>query len=175
MKKLALLFCVIFTLIMLSACNEDSSNDNSTTDSKSDFSVKMVTDTSGVDDKSFNESAWEGLKKFEKDFGAEVGYLQSGSQADFLPNLTTLAREGTSLSLGVGFLMEDDVRTVALQYPDSNFAIVDAVIKDQDGNPIPNIANISFAEHEGSFLVGLIAGLQTNTNKVGFMVGLKVI
>ncbi|OIJ21426.1 BMP family ABC transporter substrate-binding protein [Anaerobacillus alkalidiazotrophicus] len=136
-----------------------------------DFSVKMVTDVGGVDDKSFNESAWEGLQKFESEFGVEVGYLQSGDAADYQPNLNRLVREGNDLVFAIGFLMGDDVKAVAEQQQDARLAIVDMVVEGDDGNLMENVANITFKEHEGSFLVGVIAGLQTKTNKVGFLGG----
>ncbi|WP_205774484.1 BMP family lipoprotein [Alkalicoccus luteus] len=138
------------------------------------FSSKMVTDVGGVDDRSFNESAWAGLTEFGEDFPeADVDYIQSGDAADYLPNLQQLAREGTDLSFAIGFLMADDVRTVAEQNPDQNFAIVDEVVTDDDGNPIDNLASITFAEHEGSFLVGVIAAMHTETDEVGFIGGVE--
>lgn len=143
------------------------------TEETADFSVKMVTDVGGVDDKSFNQSAWEGLQQFETDFGAEVDYLQSSDAADYQPNLNRLVREGNDLVLAIGFLMGDDVKAVAQQQSDAQLAIVDMVVTDDAGNPLPNVANITFAEHEGSFLVGVIAGLTTKTNKVGFLGGVE--
>ncbi|MFC4738342.1 BMP family protein [Bacillus daqingensis] len=138
------------------------------------FSSKMVTDVGGVDDRSFNESAWAGLTEFGEDFPeADVDYIQSGDAADYLPNLQQLAREGTDLSFAIGFLMADDVRTVAEQNPDQNFAIVDEVVTDDDGNPLDNLASITFAEHEGSFLVGVIAAMHTETDEVGFIGGVE--
>ncbi|SDZ18486.1 basic membrane protein A [Evansella caseinilytica] len=139
----------------------------------SDFTVSMVTDTGGVDDKSFNQSAWEGLGEFGGDFDIDVNYIQSSDPSDYAPNLNRLAREGVSLSYAIGFLMEDDVRTVAEQNPDAQFAIVDTVVADEDGNTYPNIANITFAEHQGSFLVGVVAGLQTETDQIGFVGGVN--
>lgn len=138
-----------------------------------DFSVRMVTDVGGVDDRSFNESAWEGLQRFEEEFGVEVGYVQSGSAADYQPNLNRLVREDSDLVWAIGFLMADDVRTVAEQQPDAQLAIVDSVVTDDDGNPLENVAHITFSEHEGSFLVGVVAGLQTETNTVGFIGGVE--
>ncbi|RNA68499.1 BMP family lipoprotein [Alteribacter keqinensis] len=137
------------------------------------FSAKMVTDTGGVDDRSFNESAWAGLQAFEDDFDVEVDYLQSGDASDYAPNLNRLAREGTDLTFAIGFLMEDDIRSVAEQNADQQFAIVDTVVANDDGDTYENIANITFAEHQGSFLVGVVAGLQTETDQVGFIGGVE--
>lgn len=170
---------------LLSACGQGATPDpapatpettgggDTPTEETTDFSVKMVTDVGGVDDKSFNESAWEGLQQFEADFGAEVGYLQSGDAADYQPNLNRLVREGNDLVYAIGFLMGDDVKAVAQQQADARLAIVDMVVEGDDGNLLPNVANITFSEHEGSFLVGVIAGLTTKTNKVGFLGGVE--
>ncbi|MCL7747646.1 BMP family lipoprotein [Halalkalibacter alkaliphilus] len=142
-----------------------------------DFTVAMVTDVGGIDDKSFNQSAWEGLVEFGQDMGLEEGtgyrYLQSGDMADFEPNLRNLVREDVDLAWGIGFLMEDAIRTIAEQAEDAQLAIVDSVVTDAEGQTISNIANVTFSEHEGSFLVGVAAGLQTAGNKVGFIGGVE--
>lgn len=142
-----------------------------------DFKVAMVTDTGGVDDKSFNQSAWEGLQKFGADNNLEEGkgfkYLQSSAATDYAPNLNALVREDFNLVYGIGFLLGDDVKKVALQQKDANLAIVDMVVTDDKGEFLPNVANITFKEHEGSFLVGLIAGKQSTTGKVGFIGGVE--
>jgi len=154
--------------------NGDNNEGEAAGDGGEDFSAKMVTDVGGVDDRSFNESAWAGLTEFGEDYPeAEVDYIQSGDAADYLPNLQQLAREGTDISFAIGFLMADDVQTVADQNPDQNFAIVDEVVTDGDGNPIDNLASITFAEHEGSFLVGAIAAMHTENDQVGFLGGVE--
>ncbi|RKL65595.1 BMP family ABC transporter substrate-binding protein [Salipaludibacillus neizhouensis] len=138
------------------------------------FTAQMVTDIGGVDDRSFNESAWAGLTLFGEDYpNAEVGYVQSSDASDYAPNLNRIAREGTDISFAIGFLMEDDIKTVAAQNEDQNFAIVDTVVTDDNGDLIPNIANITFAEHEGSFLVGAVAAMQSETDHIGFIGGVE--
>jgi basic membrane protein A and related proteins len=136
-----------------------------------DFKVAMVTDVGGVDDKSFNQSAWEGLKAFGAENGLTEGegftYAQSENDADYMPNLTRLVRDGYNLVFGIGFMLHDAVDTVAKQNPDTQLAIVDDVVDR------PNVASITFKEHEGSFLVGVVAGLKTKTNKIGFVGGVK--
>lgn len=160
--------------------NENAEADNEENDGGeasgdgSDFSSKMVTDVGGVDDRSFNESAWAGLTEFGEDYPeADVDYVQSGDAADYLPNLQQLAREGTDITFAIGFLMADDVRTVAEQNPEQSFAIIDEVVTDEDDNPIDNLASVTFAEHEGSFLVGVIAALHSENNEVGFIGGVE--
>ncbi len=138
------------------------------------FSAKMVTDVGGVDDRSFNESAWAGLTMFGEDYpDVEVDYIQSSDASDYAPNLNRLAREGTDLSFAIGFLMLDDIRTVAEQSPDQNFALVDDVVRDENDELVENIANLTFAEHEGSFLVGVVAAMHTETDHIGFIGGVE--
>ncbi|WP_306453949.1 BMP family lipoprotein [Bacillus sp. FJAT-45350] len=147
------------------------------TDDATDFSVGMVTDVGGVDDKSFNQSAWEGMQRFGADNdlteGQDFKYLQSGDAGDYGPNLNSLVREGIDLVWGIGFLMANDIATIATQQSDAQLAIVDDVVVDTNGETLPNVANITFKEHEGSFLVGVVAGLQTETNQVGFIGGVE--
>ncbi|MDV2685705.1 BMP family protein [Alkalihalophilus lindianensis] len=142
-----------------------------------DFKVAMVTDVGGIDDKSFNQSAWEGLTTFGEEAGLEEGtgyrYLQSATMDDFEPNLRSLVREDSDLVWGIGFLMEDAVRTIAEQVEEAQIAIVDTVVLDADENTYDNIANVTFKEHEGSFLVGVAAGLHTEGDKVGFIGGVE--
>jgi len=132
------------------------------------FYVAMVTDLGGVNDNSFNQSAWEGLQAFAAEYGAKVDYLQSQSDADYVPNLNQFVKGGADLTWGIGFLMGDAVKQVADQNPDAKLAIIDAVAD------APNVASVTFKEHEGSYLVGVVAGLMTKTNKIGFVGGMEL-
>jgi basic membrane protein A len=156
---------------ILSACGSNSDTSSGNTENKSDFTVGMVTDTGGVDDKSFNQSAWEGIQKFGKDTGLEKGkkgydYVQSESDADYTTNLNQMVRQKFDLIYGVGFLLAEPLSEVADQYPDNQFAIIDSVVEKD------NVASITFNENEGSFLVGVAAGLSTESNKIGFVGGM---
>lgn len=194
MKKrfMTLLTSILAAGTLLAACGEGDNNEGDTTpvggnnnndnnnngeevtqEETGDFSARMVTDVGGVDDRSFNESAWDGLQEFGADFDVEVDYIQSSDASDYAPNLNRLARDNTSISFAIGFLMEDDIRDVAQRHEDMNFAIVDTVVTDDDGNTLSNLANITFAEHEGSFLVGVVAGLQTESDHVAFIGGVE--
>ncbi|MCP3774316.1 BMP family ABC transporter substrate-binding protein [Paenibacillus sp. MZ04-78.2] len=132
------------------------------------FNIAMVTDIGGVNDKSFNQSAWEGLNELKKETGANVKYQQSKSDADFIPHLNSYVKDKYNLIWGIGFLMGDAIKTVAAQNPKSNFAIIDNVVEG------PNVESVTFAEQEGAYLTGVVAGLMTKTNKVGFVGGLKI-
>ncbi|MFC0188836.1 BMP family protein [Fictibacillus aquaticus] len=169
-KKMALMLSSVLTAgALLAGCGDEKSGGSE--GKKDNFKVAMVTDTGGVDDKSFNQSAWEGMQKFGKDNSLVKDngykYLQSNAQSDYKPNLNALIRQDFDLIFGIGFLMAEDVKQVAQQKKDAHLAIVDMVV------PEKNVASITFKEHEGSFLVGLIAGLQTKSNKVGFVGGVN--
>ncbi|MGR3187600.1 guanosine ABC transporter substrate-binding protein NupN [Bacillus subtilis] len=162
---------VIAAGTILGACG-NSEKSSGSGEGKNKFSVAMVTDVGGVDDKSFNQSAWEGIQAFGKENGLKKGkngydYLQSKSDADYTTNLNKLARENFDLIYGVGYLMEDSISEIADQRKNTNFAIIDAVV-DKD-----NVASITFKEQEGSFLVGVAAALSSKSGKIGFVGGME--
>ncbi|WP_028125342.1 BMP family lipoprotein [Eremococcus coleocola] len=137
-----------------------------------DFSAVIVTDVGGVDDKSFNQSAWEGLQAWGEEAGKEKGakgydYIQSDSDSDYITNLNTAVQSGFDLTFGIGFKLEEAINQIAQQNPDSHFAIVDSFV-DQ-----PNVASYNFKDHEASFLAGVAAAMTTKTNKVGFVGGVE--
>ena len=115
----------------------------------------LVLDVGGLGDQSFNDSAYAGLQRAKKEFGAETEHLESSSPTDYVDNLTQLADSGYNPIFAVGFLMTDAVNEVAPQYPETNFAIVDSVVEPK------NAASLVFREQEGSYLAGVVAGLMT--------------
>jgi basic membrane protein A len=175
---MSLICLMIFTLALTGCGGQEPQSGNKTEESKQptnteepkkdQLKVGMVTDIGGVNDNSFNQSAWEGLKKFESETGSKVDYLQSQGDADYAPNLNQFVKDGWNLTWGIGFLMGDAVKQVAEQNPEAKLAIIDAVVE------APNVASITFKEHEGSFLVGAVAGLMTKTNKIGFVGGMEI-
>ncbi|MBE6012336.1 MAG: BMP family ABC transporter substrate-binding protein [Lachnospiraceae bacterium] len=135
----------------------------------SNFSVGMITDTGGVNDQSFNQSAWEGLQAFEQETGAKVSYRESEQEANYGPNIDSLVDADTDLIWGIGFMMGDAISNAATTNPDIKFAIVDNAY---DETPA-NLTAVVFRAQEPSFLVGYMAGMTTETNKVGFVGGIK--
>lgn len=138
---------------------------------KTDFTVALVTDTGGIDDKSFNQGTWEGIKRFSADTGAESVYAQSNSDADYIPNLSTFAEDGYGLIVAPGFLFADAMLEVANNFPDQSFLIIDSTVADR-----PNVASAVFSEEQGSFLVGVAAAkatLEAGKDKVGFIGGME--
>jgi basic membrane protein A len=170
--NVALMLVVVLAIgTLLSACGKG--NVNTAGAKGNSFSVAMVTDVGGVDDKSFNQSSWEGLQNFGKKNGMQKGtggydYLSSQSDADYSTNLNTLVHQGFDLVYGIGFLMTKAVGEIAQQQKDTKFAIVDDQVKE------PNVASIMFKEQEAGFLAGIAAALSTKTNHVGFIGGMNV-
>ncbi|HLR02388.1 MAG TPA: BMP family protein [Virgibacillus sp.] len=177
-KKFFLLIMVMGMALFMAACGSSNNNaDNndggnsggSDGNGDTDYKVGLVTDVGGVDDKSFNQSAWEGLQSWGEEHGLEKGegfdYAQSKSDSDYTPNLQTLVRGDYDLVYGIGFKLEKAMEDIADQYPDKEFGIVDAVVE------ADNIVSITFADNESSFLAGVAAAEKTNTDKVGFIGG----
>ncbi|AEW56885.1 Unspecified monosaccharide ABC transport system, substrate-binding component [Bacillus cereus F837/76] len=138
-KKTGLLLSLTLAAsAVLGACG----NSDKASSDKKEFKVGMVTDVGGVDDKSFNQSAWEGLTKFGKDNNLKKNegyrYLQSSKDADYIPNLTKFAKDHYNTTFGIGYLMEKSIEKVAEQYPKEQFAIVDTVVEK------PNVTSITF-------------------------------
>ncbi|MBU5595066.1 BMP family protein [Amphibacillus sp. MSJ-3] len=181
MKKKLLLILALFlsTALVLGACgssdqddpSEDAGSDeiDNSTGETTDFSVAMVTDIGGIDDKSFNQSSWEGIQAFAETYGLERGtgfdYAQSDSGSDYLPNLNGLVQQDYNLIYGIGYELKAAVEEVAKNFPDTYFGIVDDVVEGD------NVVSINFSEEQGSFLVGVVAALATETNQVGFVGG----
>lgn len=122
---------------------------------KTEVRPALVLDVGGLGDQSFNDSANAGLQRAKKQFKVKTQTLESSSPTDYVDNLTQFADAGYNPVFAVGFLMTDAVNQVAPQYPDTNFAIVDSVVKPK------NAASIVFREQEGSYLAGIVAGLMT--------------
>jgi basic membrane protein A len=132
------------------------------------FRVGLVSDSGGLNDESFNQSAWNGVKRAESELGIDAKALESKRDEDYIPNLTNFAREKRNLIWGIGFKFDKVLPDVAAQFPNVQFGIVDSNL----GGKIPkNVTAVTFKEEEGSFLVGVIAGLMTKTNNIGFIGG----
>lgn len=135
--------------------------------------VGLVFDVGGLGDKSFNDAAYEGLRRAEEELGIGFRYIEPGDGSDRESALRQLASAGYELVVGVGFIFTDDVRKLATEFPDTKFACVDYA--GAPGEPVPdNLVGLRFREHEGSFLVGAIAGLVSSTKVVGFVGGVDM-
>ncbi|MBW7573799.1 BMP family ABC transporter substrate-binding protein [Caproiciproducens faecalis] len=182
MKKIVALFLAVMMTASVTACSSNApaassaapAAASSAAESKaesaaaSDFKIGMVTDTGGVNDQSFNQSAWEGLQKLSKDTGVTVKYSESKQESDYATNLDKAADDGNNLIWGIGFAMADAILNSAKQNPDINYAIVDNAYEKTPAN----VTGVMFRAQEPSFLVGYIAAKTTKTNKVGFVGGM---
>jgi basic membrane protein A len=130
--------------------------------------IAMITDTGGINDQSFNQSAWEGLQSLRDDTGAEVAYIESKQSGDFTTNLGTIIDNGNTLCWGIGYACADAVLEAAAANPDVNFACVDNAFSDVPAN----VTGVVFRAQESSFMVGYIAAAVTETGKVGFVGGI---
>jgi basic membrane protein A len=140
------------------ASGGSSSSSSSGSSSASNFKVGLVTDIGGLNDHGFNHLAYLGLTRAEQQLGIKGRVLTSSSGADYLPNLTTLARQGYNLVIPVGFLMADATDTVAKAFPNSKFAMVDSDATLEKGDP-KNIEGLLFEEQQAGYLAGYLSGL----------------
>jgi basic membrane protein A and related proteins len=133
------------------------------------FKACQVTDTGGIDDKSFNATAWKGFEDAAKEFGVEIKYLESQSQTDYEKNINAFIQEKCDLIITVGFLLADATKAAAEANPDQKFAIID-----QTYDPaIPNVRGSAYAVDQSGFLNGYLAASQTKTGKVATYGGIQ--
>src|SRR5262245_26905412 len=150
----------------VAACGDDeepttgtsnNTQETSTPEAKS-IKVGLVTDIGGLNDRSFNQLANEGLERAKSELGVETRVLVSKQNSDYVPNLSTLAQQKFDLVIGVGFLMADAVNTVATKFPDTKFAVIDVDATGLKDKPT-NVAGLLFKEQEAGYLVGYMTGL----------------
>jgi basic membrane protein A len=134
--------------------------------------IGLVTDVGGVNDQSFNQSAWEGLQRLGKETGANVSYIESRDESNYAPNIDTFADQKPNLIWGVGFMLGDAIAQAGRDYPTQQFAIVDYAYS-PDQVPNNNITGVVFAAEECSFLVGYIAGKVSKTGTIGHVNGIS--
>jgi len=158
-RTMAAVCAAIAALGLVVACGDDDDSgaaSDTTAAAASDVTAGLVSDVGKFNDRSFNQSALEGLERAEGELGVDGTPIESTAASDYIPNLTSLARDDTTLTIGVGFLMADAMDTVATQFPDQNFAIVDypnAALK----NKPANVRGLTFATNENSYLIGYMA------------------
>ena len=154
--------------IVATGCGGDDSSSSSSGGSSSSQStpeakkikVGLVTDIGGLNDRSFNQLANEGLERAKSELGVDGRVLTSSKNSDYVPNLSTLAQQKYDLVIGVGFLMSDAMATVAKKFPDTQFAIIDFSSAALKGKPT-NVRGLLFKEQEAGYLAGTLAGLYT--------------
>jgi len=133
-----------------------------------DFKSVLLYDIGGKFDKSFNEAARKGADAFKAEFGDDYFDFEPSSETQYEQALKRFARRKADLIVAVGVGYSVAVRNVAIKYPDVRFTVIDAVVD------LPNVQSITFKENEGSFLVGMIAAMTTETKNVGFIGGMDI-
>ncbi len=149
------------------------------------FLVGQVTDLGGVDDKSFNASAWKGVQDAISQLGIDGKYLESKDQSDYAKNIQQYLGENANLIITIGFLLGVDTATAAKANPNVNFAIVDygfpdcypGAVEGKDcgsSTDLPNVRGLGFQTDQAAFLAGYLAAGMTKTGKVGTFGGIKI-
>jgi basic membrane protein A and related proteins len=151
--------------IVLAGCSPGDGA-NATGDGAKKMRVGIVFDSGGRGDKSFNDSAWAGIERAQNEFDIEVKSVDSKAMKDFETNQNALAEQGIDLIFAVGFTQQQALQVVAPRFPNTKFAIVDTEVD------LPNVRALKFREEQGSYLAGYLAGLMTQTGKIGFVGGM---
>jgi basic membrane protein A and related proteins len=164
MKKLYFVMAaLIVASLVLSACGGGAADSDA-------LKVGMVTDLGGIDDKSFNATAYAGIEKAVAELGVEGKYLESTQQSDYEKNIQQYIDEETDLIVTVGFLLGDSTQAAAQANPEAKFAIVDYAYDPA----LPNVLGMVFATDEASFLAGYAAAASTKTGKVATWGGINI-
>ncbi|MGI9055556.1 MAG: BMP family lipoprotein [Pyrinomonadaceae bacterium] len=168
-KSVFILIVVCLFTFIVSSCN-------SRTEAQKQCQIKVgiVFDIGGKNDRSFNAAAWDGMKRAEQDLPICLYDVEPGNPTSIEPAMRAFAEKNFDLIIGVGFAQGPIMQKVAEDYPNIKFGIVDGVITDKDGKPLPNVASLVFREHEGSYLVGMIAASKSKTGKLGFIGGMDI-
>jgi basic membrane protein A len=137
---------------------------------KSNFLACQVTDTGGIDDRSFNATAWKGMQDAQSDLGVKVKFLESTTQNDFAPNLRTFVQQKCGLIVTVGFLLGDATKDSATANPSQKYAIVDFAYDP----PLSNVLGLTFSTDQAAFLAGYVAAATSKSGKLGTFGGQKI-
>jgi basic membrane protein A and related proteins len=163
-RALTILTLVLAAAFVVACGDDDNSSSSSsgggasTAEPAKKIKVGLVTDIGGLNDRSFNQSAYQGLKRAQKELGVDIRVVPSKQNSDYVPNLTSLARQKYDLVIAVGFLMGEATEKVAKAFPTTNFAIIDSSQQAMKSKP-GNLEGLLFKEQESGYLVGYMAGL----------------
>lgn len=133
-----------------------------------DFKVGLVLDKGGKDDKSFNAAAYRGAMQAKDELKTSVKYVEATDDNAFENLIRSLANKDFDLVIAIGVSQAEAMKKVSAQFPQKHFAIVDAEVK------APNVRALLFEEHEGSYLIGALAAMQSKTGKIGFIGGMDI-
>ena len=178
-KNMGLLVIVVLLLgLMLVACGgnaEEAGGEGEAAggdcSSEDVLCVGLVTDVGEVDDKSFNQSAWEGAQQAASDLGAQVEFIETKDAKDYGANIALFADDGYDIIVTVGFAMGEATAEAAAKYPDVDFVGIDQF----QGEPIDNLAGLMFNEDKAGFLAGALAGMLTESNTIAAVLGTDLV
>jgi len=188
MKKIFLLGAVLLAMLFVAACGGNNNgtgsgnetggnignNGGNANDEQSSrpFSVGMVTDQSGINDQSFNQSSWGGLIRLRDDIGAVIGYLESPNWPfDIGTNMDRFIDQGKDIIWVTGFLGAEPIEEQATINPSQNYGIIDYHFGD---DILPNVTAVDFMDNEATFLAGYLAARHSNTGVIGFIGGMEI-
>jgi basic membrane protein A and related proteins len=166
--RLQIFLALVCTLALLMLAGSGCRRESRAADDKSKVHVGIVFDIGGKDDRSFNAAAWEGVRRAAHDFAIVLRDVEPGDPTSIEPAMRAFAERGYELIIGVGFAQTPIMEQVAKDYPNINFAIIDGV------SQLPNVASLIFKEHQGSYLVGMIAAKTSRTGTLGFLGGMDI-
>ncbi len=173
-KLITLSLATLISTSVLVGCSKKTNPDESVSDNKEKvFKVGMITQVGGINDESFNQSAWKGFKDAQEKLGKdklEIKYLESKQESDYIKNIDTFINEKTDLIVGVGFKLEPSITESAKKNSNQQFVLVDSACQ---GEQPKNVTSLLYEDNVSSYLVGLIAGKMTETNKIGFIGGMQ--
>ena len=164
MKKLFVLLAVVLIAAMVLPACAPAEADCSSADV---FCVGLVTDVGKINDKSFNQSAWEGVQRAEKELGAKVQYIETSDAKDYAKNIATFGDEKYDVIVTVGFNLGEATDAAAATYPNTKFIGVDQF----QAADVPGVAGLNFPEDQAGFLVGALASMMSQSHKIGAVCG----
>lgn len=161
-KVLIVFALLVAATLLMSGCGSSVARD------PTKIHVGIVFDIGGKDDRSFNNAAWQGVQRAAKDFPIVLRDIEPGTPNAIEPAMRAFAEQNFDLIIGVGFAQAPIMEQVAKDYPNIQFAIIDGESK------LPNVASLQFKEHEGSYLVGILAAKASRTGTIGFLGGMDI-
>jgi basic membrane protein A len=164
------IFLIVLAVFLLSAFTLNAAGKKPKKGAESGKKVGLVTDVGKVDDKTFNQFAYEGMTRAAKEFGLEVTYIETQQPTDYEKNIQTFAEEGYQMIVTVGFMLTDATLKMAGQYPDVKFAGVDQFYAE----PLPNTMGLLFSEDQSAFVVGALAALMSKSGVIGCVAGMEI-
>ncbi len=162
-KLLGIILLLALMTLSLVGCNRGYAADD-----RAKIHVGIVFDIGGKDDRSFNAAAWQGVQRAAKDLPIVLRDIEPGTPNAIEPAMRAFAEQNFDLIIGVGFAQAPIMESVAKDYPNIHFAIIDGV------SQLPNVASLVFKEHEGSYLVGMLAAQTSKTGTIGFLGGMDI-